>query len=106
MAKPVVCCDGFNLSPTKALKGSIEIFMEASSTHNKIAAIHKATEFGIRNNAIDDNTAPTKKKGLLLPHLGCHVRSLIYPIIGCTNNPVNGAAIHKIGMSSIFAPRV
>ncbi len=82
VAKPVVLCEGGNLSPTKALKGSIEILIEASSTHNNNAAIQSTLACGIKNNATDESTAPTKKKGLLLPHLGCQVRSLRYPIIG------------------------
>ena len=35
-----------------------------------------------------------------------HVLSLMCPIIGWTTSPVIGAAIHRIGIASIFAPRV
>src|SRR6185312_4943228 len=106
MANPAVLCEDGNLSPTKARKGSIEMLMDASNTHNKTAAIQSMVDCGIRNSAIDASTAPMKKKGLLLPHRLCQVRSLKYPMIGCTSSPVSGAATHKNPILSISAPSV
>src|SRR5690606_25000826 len=101
-----VRCASGNLSPTKALNGSMEMFMDASSTQSKTAAIHSAWELGIRNNATEASIAPIKKKGLRLPQNGCQVRSLIYPITGCTSKPVMGAASHKMAILSNSAPSV
>src|SRR3954466_8234523 len=77
IAKPLVRWLSGNLSATNALKGSIAILPEVSSIHNKPAAIQSEPLFGIRNKQIVLNKAPTKKKGLLLPHFGCQVLSLI-----------------------------
>ncbi len=48
VAKPVVLCDGGSLSPTNARKGSMEILMDASSTHNNVAAIQSTVDCGIK----------------------------------------------------------
>src|ERR1700722_7448028 len=96
MAKPPVRWEGGSLSPTKARKGSMLIFIDASIIQSSPAAIHSTEEFGMRNNARDASKAPTKKKGLLLTQRGCHVRSLRYPIMGCTRKPVMGAAIQRM----------
>ena len=47
VAKPVVRCSEGSMSPTKALKGSIEILIDASIIHSIPAAIHNTGEFGI-----------------------------------------------------------
>ena len=106
MAKPVVLCLSGNISPTNALNGSIEILIDASNNHNKTAATHNAATLGNANNANAAKMAPTIKYGLLLPNLPNQVLSLMCPMMGCMINPVKGAAIQRIGISSIFAPRV
>ena len=75
MANPRVRCSEETLSPTKALKGSIEMLIDASITHNMPAAIHSAGELGIKTSAIDANMAPARKYGLLRPRR-VHVLSL------------------------------
>src|SRR6476661_3436141 len=105
MAKPVVRCEEGSLSPTKARNGSIDILIDASNTQSSMAAIHNAYEFGIKNKAKDARIAPAKKNGRLLPQNGCQVLSLIYPMIGCTTNPVKGAAIQSIAILSKSAPK-
>src|SRR5215467_6946393 len=82
IAKPLVRWLSGSLSATKARNGSIAIFPEVSNIHNNPAAIHNDPLFGIKKRQIVLNTAPTKKYGRLLPHHGCQVRSLMYPIIG------------------------
>jgi hypothetical protein len=47
----------------------MEILIEASSTHNNVAAIHNTLDCGIRNNAMAEKSAPIKKNGRLLPIL-------------------------------------
>ena len=47
MAKPVVLCSDGSMSPTNALKGSIEIFIDASMIQSIPAAIQSTGEFGI-----------------------------------------------------------
>ena len=106
MAKPEVRWAGVSLSPTNARNGSIEILIDASSIHNIPPAIHKVGELGITKRASVANMAPIKKKGLLLPQYGCQVLSHRYPTIGWINKPVSGAAIHKMGISSLLAPSV
>ncbi len=61
IAKPKVRCFSGKLSPTKARKGSIETFIDASIIHKVPAAIHKVGELGIMNKATDDKMAPIKK---------------------------------------------
>ena len=82
------------------------MLMDASSTHSNPAAIHNAELCGMMNNAAELRMAPIMKYGRRLPHFGLHVRSLQYPIIGCTNKPVKGAAIQRPGSSSGLAPNV
>ena len=60
-AKPAVRCESGSLSPTKARNGSMDILMDASNTHNNVAAIHNTPDCGIKNNAMAENTAPIKK---------------------------------------------
>src|ERR1035437_1172558 len=79
--KPVVLCSEGSISPTNALKGSIETLIEASIIHNIPAATHKTGLFGITKSANEASIAPVKKNGLLLPSLP-QVLSLICPIIG------------------------
>ena len=52
---------GFKLSATKALNGSMLIFMQESKIHNNPAAIQTVGELGMKNNAIELRMAPTKK---------------------------------------------
>ena len=80
--------------------------MEASKTHRKPAAIHKVEEYGTKNKVNELKIAPIRKYGFLLPNLECQVLSLKYPIMGCTNKPVKGAAIQSAGIASFSAPRV
>ena len=82
------------------------MLMLASNIHKNPAAIQRAELYGIKNNATVLSTAPNKKYGRLLPNLDDQVLSLKYPIIGWTISPVNGAAIHSIGISSAVAPKV
>jgi hypothetical protein len=42
--------------------------------------------------------APTRKNGRRRPRRGDHELSLACPMIGCTINPVSGAASHSIGI--------
>ncbi|MCW0417513.1 hypothetical protein NB689_003267 [Xanthomonas sacchari] len=56
-----------NWSPTKARNGSIEMLIEASSTHSVPAATHSAGEFGITSRANVVNSAPTMKYGRRRP---------------------------------------
>jgi hypothetical protein len=44
------------------------MLIEASSIQSIIAAIQRAVEFGMVNNASDASIDPMKKKGLRLPH--------------------------------------
>src|SRR5690554_1193301 len=81
MAKPEVRCSLGNISPTKALNGSIEILMEASIIQSIPAATQSTGEFGITNNASEAKIAPTKKKGRRRPSL-FHVLSLKWPTMG------------------------
>ena len=67
IANPVGRCDAGSWSPTKARNGSIEILIEASSTHNMPAAIHNAGTLGKANKASDASTAPTRKYGRRRP---------------------------------------
>jgi hypothetical protein len=69
------------------------------------AAIQSDGEFGINRRAADARMAPTRKYGRLRPRR-FQVLSLMCPIMGCMIKPVTGAAIHKIGIRSISAPRV
>ena len=58
---PTVRCSDGSISPTNALKGSIEIFIDASIIHSIPAATQRVGEFGIKIIAIDASKAPTKK---------------------------------------------
>ncbi len=68
IAKPVGRCRGESWSPTKARKGSIEMLIEASSTHSVPAAIQSVGEFGITSSASVVNSAPIMKYGRRRPH--------------------------------------
>jgi len=103
LAKPVVRWSDGNISPTKALNGSIEILIEASIIQSVPAAIQRTGEFGIKIKAREARIAPVRKYGRRRPSL-FQVLSLICPIMGWIINPVTGAAIHKIGMFSTLAP--
>ena len=81
-AKPEVLCLSGNISPTKALDGSMEPLIEASNSHSIIAAIHNSVTFGKMRSANEARIAPIMKNGLLLPHRFDHVLSLIWPMIG------------------------
>ena len=105
MANPVVRCLDGRLSPTNARKGSIEILIDASRIHNIPAANQSAGELGMTISDTDARMAPARKYGLRLPRK-FHVLSLKYPMMGCTINPVSGAATHRMGISSTFAPSV
>ena len=76
IANPAVCWLASSLSPTKARNGSIDTLMAASIIHSTATAIHSADELGIRNRAIEANTAPAKKNGRRRPQNGCQVWSL------------------------------
>jgi len=58
---PMVLCSDGSISPTKALKGSMEIFIEASIIHSIPAAIQRTGEFGIISKASEARIAPDKK---------------------------------------------
>ncbi len=61
MVNPRVRCRSGSISPTKALKGSMDILMEASIIHSMPTAIHRAGELGISISAIDASMAPVRK---------------------------------------------
>ena len=54
--------------PTKALKGSIEIFIEASMIHKTTAAIQSTDELGIKNKAMEARIAPVKRRAFFFPN--------------------------------------
>ena len=59
------------MSPTKALKGSMDTLMEASMIHNMPAATHNAGELGITINANEARMAPVRKYGRLRKDTRC-----------------------------------
>jgi hypothetical protein len=104
MANPTVrCCSG-SRSATNARKGSMLMLTEASRIQSRPAAIHSTDECGMARRARLEQMAPTKKYGRLRPSAP-HVRSLMWPINGCTSKPVTGAASQSRGSSLSLAPR-
>ena len=79
---PVPYCSLGSLSAMNARYGSIAVLFAASSIHNNPAAIHNELLKGYTNKHKLQSNAPIKKKGFLLPNLGCHVWSLNAPMIG------------------------
>ena len=61
MAKPVVRCEGGSISPTKALKGSMLMLIEASIIQSVPTAIHKIYALGIKHNPMEASMAPSAK---------------------------------------------
>ena len=58
----------------------------------------------IATSASELKIAPTRKYGRRRPSRP-QVRSLIAPMMGCTRNPVSGAANHRSGICESEAPR-
>ena len=61
MVNPSVLWRSGSISPTKALKGSIEILIDASIIHSIPTAIQRDGELGIKIRAIDAIMAPSIK---------------------------------------------
>ena len=61
MANPWVRCSSGSRSATNARNGSMLMLMEASSIHNRPAAIHSAETLGITRSAAELRIAPTRK---------------------------------------------
>lgn len=65
MENPFERCSEDSISPIKALKGSIEIFIEAFIIQSVSAVIYKAGELRMEIKAIDTRIAPVRKYGRL-----------------------------------------
>src|SRR6478752_7040893 len=92
------------MSPTNARNGSIEMLRLASSVQSSTAAISSWLESGMRNSDSVARSAPATKYGRRRPSRPSHVRSDIWPMIGCTRSPVSGAATQSTGRLSTLDP--
>src|SRR5918998_6298946 len=92
-------------SEIKARYGSMDVLFPASTSQRQITAIHSAVTSGKRNRMAIITMAPPMMYGLRRPYFGCHVLSLIAPMIGWINNPVIGPAMLRIGRACASAPR-
>ena len=61
ITKPDVRCSGGSLSATNARNGSIEMLIDASSTHSRLAAIHSVVDIGMMKSASEARMAPVRK---------------------------------------------
>jgi hypothetical protein len=79
--------------------------IEAVSNHSAKLAVQMLAALGIATRAIAVRIDPASRNGRRRPS-GPQVRSLQCPISGWTSSPVIGAAIHRIGNWSSWAPSV